>query len=66
MRDDSTKRRKRGPSLSRELAAAHKAGQHVISSCRHPDGSIELRFGEPVTAPPRDPWQVEIERLTKQ
>jgi hypothetical protein len=29
------------------LTAARKAGQHVIGSCRHPDGRIELRFGEP-------------------
>jgi hypothetical protein len=58
------RRRTRRPTLASALKEAVKAGQHVSGAVIEP-GKIELRFGEAGTAP-SNPWDAEIEKLTKQ
>lgn len=46
--------RRRRPTLARALKEANKAGKPVKGAVLGPDGTIELKFGEPGTEPPND------------
>jgi hypothetical protein len=52
------KRRKRRPSLTRELSAARKADANVVGATIAADGSVSLTFGEPAKTPSNelDEW----------
>jgi hypothetical protein len=59
-------RRVRKPSLATLLKQAAKAGQPVRGAVIEPDGKIELIFGQPDPPEPANPWDTEIEKLSKQ
>jgi hypothetical protein len=42
----TARRRRRKPSLARARKRADKAGLHIVGEAQHPDGTIELRYGE--------------------
>ena len=60
------KRRARKPTLAGALKQASKAGVDVKGATLAADGSVSLQFGEAEPSEASNPWDAEIERLTKQ
>jgi hypothetical protein len=60
------KRRPRKPTLAGALKQASKAGVDVKGATLAADGSVSLQFGEAEPSEASNPWDAEIERLTKQ
>ena len=60
------KRRERKPTLAGALKQASKAGAKVRGATMAADGSVSLQFGEAEPSEASNPWDAEIERLTKQ
>jgi hypothetical protein len=60
------KRRARKPTLAGALKQASKAGVDVKGATLAADGSMSLQFGEAEPSEASNPWDAEIERLTKQ
>jgi hypothetical protein len=60
------KRRERKPTLAGALKQASKAGVDVKGATLAADGSVSLQFGEAEPSEASNPWDAEIERLTKQ
>lgn len=56
---------KRSPSLARALKQARDAGKNVCRAQIHPDGQIDLTFGEPEPSTTNNPWDKAAEDLTK-
>jgi hypothetical protein len=60
------KRREHKPTLAGALKQASKAGVDVKGATLAADGSVSLQFGEAEPSEASNPWDAEIERLTKQ
>jgi hypothetical protein len=65
-RIDCVAKRERRPSVRTMIKNAEKDGKKVSGATLAADGSVSLQFGEAEPSEASNPWDAEIERLTKQ
>jgi hypothetical protein len=59
-------KRERRPSVRTMIKNAEKDGKKVSGATVAADGSVSLQFGEAEPSEASNPWDAEIEKLTKQ
>jgi hypothetical protein len=65
-RIDCAAKRERRPSVRTMIKNAEKDGKKVSGATVAADGSVSLQFGEAEPSEASNPWDAEIEKLTKQ